>query len=60
MTFLLQPPASLLKLPDDYDDADDDNDDVNPLSPYIKIQILISYPYTFSIEVVGRICWSIN
>ena len=60
MTFLLQPPASLLKLPNDYDDADDDNDDVNPLSPYIKIQILISYPYTFSIEVVGTICWSIN
>ena len=60
MTFLLQPPASLLKLPDDYDDADDDNDDVNPLNPYIKIQILICYPYTFSIEVVGRICWSIN
>ena len=60
MTFLLQPPASLLKLPNDYDDADDDNDDVNPLSPYIKIQILISYPYMFSIEVVGRICWSIN
>ena len=40
----------------DYDDADDDNDDVNPLNPYIKIQILICYPYTFSIEVVGRIC----
>ena len=60
MTFLLQPPVSLLKLPNDYDDADDDNDDVNPLNPYIKIQILICYPYTFSIEVVGRICWSIN
>ena len=56
MTFLLQPPASLLKLPNDYDDADDDNDDVNPLNPYIKIQILICYPYTFSIEVVERIC----
>ena len=28
----------------------------NPLNPSIKIQILISYPYTFSIEVVGRIC----
>ena len=40
----------------DYDDADDDKDDVNPLNPYIKIQILICYPYTFSIEVVGRIC----
>ena len=33
---------------------------VNPLHPNIKIQILICYPYTFSIEVVGRICWSIN
>ena len=32
----------------------------NPLNPNIKIQILICYPYTFSIEVVGRICWSIN
>ena len=29
---------------------------VNPLDPNIKIQILICYPYTFSIEVVGRIC----
>ena len=29
---------------------------VNPLNPNIKIQILISYPYTFSIEVVERIC----
>ena len=29
---------------------------VNPLNPSIKIQILISYPYTFSIEVVERIC----
>ena len=28
----------------------------NPLNPSIKIQILICYPYTFSIEVVGRIC----
>ena len=28
----------------------------NPLNPNIKIQILICYPYTFSIEVVGRIC----
>ena len=27
----------------------------NPLNPNIKIQILICYPYTFSIEVVGRI-----
>ena len=25
-------------------------------NPNIKIQILICYPYTFSIEVVGRIC----
>ena len=25
---------------------------VNPLNPNIKIQILICYPYTFSIEVV--------
>ena len=44
----------------DYDDADDDKDDVNPLNSYIKIQIIICYPYTFSVEVVGRICWSIN
>ena len=29
---------------------------VNPLNPNIKIQILICYPYKFSIEVVGRIC----
>ena len=28
---------------------------VNPLNPNIKIQILICYPYTFSIEVVGGI-----
>ena len=28
----------------------------NSLKPTIKIQILICYPYTFSIEVVGRIC----
>ena len=28
---------------------------VNLLNPNIKIQILICYPYTFSIEVVGRI-----
>ena len=28
---------------------------LNPLNPNIKIQILIRYPYTFSIEVVGRI-----
>ena len=28
----------------------------NPLNPNIKIQILICYPYTFSIEVVERIC----
>ena len=36
------------------------NFNLNPLNPNIKIQILICYPYTFSIEVVGRICWSIN
>ena len=29
---------------------------LNPLNPNIKIQILICYPYMFSIEVVGRIC----
>ena len=29
---------------------------LNPLNPNIKIQILICYPYTFSMEVVGRIC----
>ena len=33
---------------------------VNPSNPNIKIQILIYDPYMFSIEVVGRICWSIN
>ena len=33
---------------------------LNPLNPKIKIEILIYCPYTFSIEVVGRICWSIN
>ena len=33
---------------------------VNLLSPNIKIQILICYPYTFSVQVVGRICWSLN
>ena len=32
----------------------------NPLNPDIKIQILICYPYTFSKEAVGRICWIIN
>ena len=32
------------------------NDCFNPLNPNIKIQILICYPYTFSIEEVGRIC----
>ena len=36
------------------------NLDLNPLNPNIKIQILICCPYMFSIEVVGRICWSIN
>ena len=29
---------------------------LNPLNPKIKIEILIYCPYTFSIEVVGRIC----
>ena len=33
---------------------------VNPLNPNMKIHILICYPYTFSKEVVGRICWGIN
>ena len=33
---------------------------ITPLNPNIKMQILISIPYTFSIEVVGRIFWSIN
>ena len=28
----------------------------NPLNPNIKIQILICYAYTFSVEEVGRIC----
>ena len=36
------------------------NLNLNHLNPNIKIQILICYPYTFSIEVVGRIWWSIN
>ena len=29
---------------------------LNPLNPNIKIQILICYPHTFLIEVVGRVC----
>ena len=33
---------------------------LSPLNHNIKIQILICYPYTFVIEVVGRICWSIK
>ena len=33
---------------------------VNPLNLNIKIQILICCPHMFSIEAVGRICWSIN
>ena len=33
---------------------------LNPLNPNIKIEILIYCPYTFSIGVVGRICWNIN
>ena len=37
-----------------------ENKNINPLNPNIKIQILFCYPYAFSIEVVGRICWSIN
>ena len=32
----------------------------NSLNPYIDIQILICCPYTWSIEAVGRIWWSIN
>ena len=28
----------------------------NPLNPNIKIEILICYLDTFSVEVVGRIC----
>lgn len=28
----------------------------NPLNPNIKNQILISCPYKFSVQVVGRIC----
>lgn len=34
--------------------------DNNPLNPNIRIQILIFFPYMFSIEVVGRICWSVK
>ena len=33
---------------------------ITPLNPNIKMQILISVPYTFSVEVVEGICWSIN
>ena len=29
--------------------------ELNPLNPSIKFQILICYPYTFSIEAEGRI-----
>ena len=29
---------------------------INALNPNIKIQILICYPYKFSIEIVGRTC----
>ena len=29
---------------------------LSPVNHNIKIQILICYPYTFVIEVVGRIC----
>jgi len=28
----------------------------SPVNPNTKIQILICYPYTFLIEVVGRMC----
>ena len=42
------------------DSAPPQKETFNPLNPNIKIQILICYPYTFSLEVVGRICWSIN
>ena len=33
---------------------------LNPLNIDIKIEILIYCRYTFSIEVLGRICWNIN
>ena len=33
---------------------------IKPLNSNIKIQILICCPYTFPIEVKGRICWSIS
>ena len=36
------------------------SEEPNSVNPNIKIQILTCYPYTLSIEVVGRICWSIN
>ena len=29
---------------------------INPLNPNVKIEILIYCSYTFSTEVVGRIC----
>ena len=29
---------------------------LNPLNPKIKVEILICYPYTFLIDVVGRSC----
>ena len=35
----------------------DELETFSALNPNIKIQILICYPYTFSIEVVRRICW---
>ena len=34
--------------------------DFSSLNPHIKIQIPICYPYGFSVDVVGRICWSVN
>ena len=34
--------------------------DFSPLNPHIKIQIPICYPHRFSVDVVGRIYWSIS
>ena len=39
-----------------YDPPTGRTDGINPLNPNIKIEILICYLYTFSIEVVGIIC----
>ena len=38
------------------DDDEDDGMNINPLSPGIKLQILLSCRYTFLTEVVGRSC----